>query len=125
MSKEKVSRLPDVDVCEVPRWKRLKSLLSNLAWEDFTQRCQDDNGVLLDVRTQEEFETDHLPNAINISYLSTDLVEQLEQLDPQVSYYVYCRTSRRSVRVCTLMKNMGFSNVYHLKDGLIGKVIDG
>ena len=124
MNKDKTAPATNMDVCEVPRWKLLKSNLSNLEWSEFIERSEDPEAVRLDVRTSAEFEIDALPNAVNVNYLSTDLVEQLEELDLQKVYYVYCRTSRRSVRVCTLMMNMGFPHVYNLKDGLNGKSMD-
>ncbi len=104
--------------CEVPRWQLLKSELSNLSFDDFVaQYKRDDNSVCLDVRTVEEFEFDKIDGAINLNYLSPDLADQLEKLDSHKSYYIYCRTGRRSVRVCVLLRNMGF-NVHNLNNGI-------
>ena len=79
------------------------------------------DSVLLDVRTKEELSDviDHL--AVHIDYLSPDLADHIEVLDPNKSYFVYCRTGRRSIRVCTLMRNAGFQKVYNLSGGLISK----
>ena len=70
------------------------------------------------MRTPEEFQQAHLPGAINISYLTPDLWDQLDQLDRNAAYFVYCRTERRSMRVCMLMQNGGFEKVYNMEGGL-------
>lgn len=105
--------------CKISRWEILKQQLNNLGSEEFQQAiAQGKNLVVIDVRTEEEFTAGHLPNAINISYLAYDFWDRMEQLDPDTHYYVYCRSGRRSVRTCTLMKNGGFKNVYNLDGGL-------
>ena len=105
--------------CPPRRWQVLKQQLKNLPPQDFARALKNGKeGLLLDVRTAEEFQQAHLPGAINISYLMPDLWDRLEKLDPQASYYVYCRTERRSLRVCMLMQNGGFSNVYNMDGGL-------
>jgi len=105
--------------CVVPRWQQLKSQLNNLSEEEFLLALhRDDAAVCIDARTPEEFAVSHIPKSINLNYLSTDLADQLEALDPEKSYYVYCRTSRRSSRICVLLENMGFDKVYHLKEGM-------
>jgi rhodanese-related sulfurtransferase len=108
-----------MDHCEIPRWQRIKSQMNNLSFEAFCALYQNDpSGICIDARTKEEYDGWHLPHAKNINYLSHNLADELEKLDKDKSYYVYCRTSRRSLRVCQLLKNMGFEKVYHLKDGI-------
>lgn len=97
----------------------LRQKLNNLRPEEFARALHQKNGpILLDVRTPEEFQQAHLPGAINISYLTSDLWDRLEQLDRESTYFVYCRTERRSMRVCMLMQNGGFLQVYNMEGGL-------
>lgn len=106
-------------VCPPRRWQILKQQLNNLPPQDFARALKDGKeGMLLDVRTPEEYQEAHLPGAINISYLTPDLWDRLEQLDSSGKYFVYCRTERRALRVCLLMQNGGFSNVYNMEGGL-------
>lgn len=77
-----------------------------------------DQVMVIDCRRAEEFRQGSIPGAVNIDYLAPDFWERIEQLDPDYSYFVYCRTGRRSVRTCTLMQNGGFSRVFHLDGGL-------
>ena len=105
--------------CKISRWEILKQQLNNLQPEEFYHTITDRKDlIVIDVRTEEEFAAGHLPNAINISYLSYDFWDRIEQLDPEANYYVYCRSGRRSVRTCTLMKNGGFKNIFNLDGGL-------
>ena len=113
----------NMDLCEVPRWQLIKSSLSNLDYKDFvdSSRSDGDQGVIIDVRTSEEFEPEHIEGAKNLDYLSTDLADQLEKLDKTKSYYIYCRTGRRSLRVCVLLRNLGFEIVHNLESGIAAK----
>ncbi len=110
----------DNQSCKPRRWQMLRQKLKNLRPEEFARALDRRNGaVLIDVRTPEEFRQAHLPGAINISYLTPDLWESLEQLDRETTYFIYCRTERRSMRVCMLMQNGGFRQVYNMEGGLI------
>ena len=39
-------------------------------------------------------------------------------MDTTAPYFIYCRSSRRSVRACTLMRNGGFQELYNMDGGL-------
>lgn len=107
------------NTCKISRWEILKQQLNNLEPEAFQQAISEGKEhIVLDVRTEAEYASGHLPNAINISYLAYDFWDRIEQLDPNAQYYVYCRSGRRSVRTCTLMKNGGFKNIFNLDGGL-------
>ena len=110
-----------MDKCEIPRWQVIKQTLKNLSYEEFIEQASlDQNGILLDVRTPKEFAYNHLPGAINVNYLSHTLADELELLQKDKSYYVYCQTGRRSLRVCALLRNSGFK-VINLGEGIVSK----
>jgi rhodanese-related sulfurtransferase len=110
--------MTDPTICEIPRWQQLKRQLNNLTPAEFKAAlAETPDVVLIDVRTPAEFEAGHIPGAVNINYLAYDFWDTLERLDPQRTYFIYCRTSRRSVRTCTLMRNGGFKKIYHLDGG--------
>lgn len=62
------------------------------------------NGVLLDVRTSEEYASGHLPGAVNIplDQLSSAQIPQGRPL------YVYCRSGARSGEACRWLKRSGY-----------------
>ena len=111
-----------MDICEIPRWQQLKQTVTNLDFDEFIQSMQsDDKGICLDVRTPEEYAAQHLKGALNLNYLDSNLADQLERLDKQRRFYVYCRTGRRSLRVCVLMKNMNLESI-NLEAGCIDRL---
>lgn len=107
-----------MEACEVPRWQILKQQLRNLNYPSFVEEInRDSNNICLDVRTPEEFPIESFPGALNINYLSDHLADDLEKLPKDKHYYVYCRTGRRSLRVCVLLQNIGYT-VTNLDGGI-------
>ena len=79
---------------------------------------QDNNAVILDVRTPEEYRKGHIPNAVNIDiYLGQEFLDAVKELDVSKSYYVYCKAGGRSAQACSVMKQLGFENAYNLLGG--------
>lgn len=98
----------------------LKAQLNNLLPEAFLQGIQSsESPLIIDVRTPAEFATGHLAQAINIDYLNEHFWDQIEQLDLNRPIFVYCRTGRRSIRACTLMRNGGFNpdKIFNMEGG--------
>ncbi len=80
----------------------------------------DENAVILDVRTPEEFETSRIPNSKNIDFYNPqNFMQEIEKLDRDNCYYVYCRTGVRSANSCQLMNELGFDKVYNLLGGIV------
>ena len=103
--------------CNGERWAAFKSELRNVSFEEAKALIESEHPVILDVRTDKEQETDGIPGAIGMNYLDEGFIDRLLRLDRSKTYLVYCRTGRRSLRVCTWMKNSGFDQVYHLEHG--------
>lgn len=105
--------------CQLSFWGQMRSRIPHLNPAAFLQMLQDNPQVsLLDVRTSEEFSKGCLPSAKNLDYLSDSFIDDLLSLPADKTYLVYCRSGRRSLRVCTLMVNSCFSRVYNLDGGL-------
>jgi len=70
------------------------------------------HAIILDVRTQQEFDTERIPGAILLpDYAVSDLAEEvLPDLDALI--LVYCRTGRRSQSAARILADMGYTNVY-------------
>jgi len=98
----------------------LKSQLNNFSAEQFASAVRTmEDAVVVDVRTEKEYQFGHIPNSINMNYLAEDFLEKIEKLEKGKSYFIYCRSGRRSIRVCTWMKNGGFENhkIFNLDKG--------
>ena len=74
--------------------------------------------VVLDVRTPEEFAQERIENAINVDYYSNTFKDDLDKLDKEARYLLYCRTSNRSGSALSTMKSLDFQEVHHLLGGI-------
>lgn len=77
-------------------------------------------GILIDVRTPEEYAEGHLPNAINIDVEDDSFAEQMDEIKKSKNVYLYCKTGKRSARAVVIADTLGFKNIYNLDGGFIG-----
>jgi rhodanese-related sulfurtransferase len=101
-------------------WSKIETMqhLSQEAWA--TQLAADENAVILDVRTEEEWAEGIIPGAIlNDIYKGQGFIYRLEELDPQKNYYVYCKAGGRSAQACQIMDQMGFAQTFNLEGGMM------
>ena len=88
------------------------------AWAELQEQTLE--SVILDVRTEEEFESGYIKGALNMDIRGgADFLASIESLDKSKSYFVYCRSGARSGQACQLMSQMGFSAVYNLDGGVL------
>ena len=91
----------------------------DLSQKDWTKQLEEDNNsVVLDVRTQEEVNEGIIPEAIHVDiYKGQGFIYEIEKLDKSKNYYVYCRSGGRSAQACSIMNQLGFKNAYNLVCG--------
>ena len=77
------------------------------------------NHCIIDVRTPEEYQEGHIHNAININVDNADFETQIQKLNKNKSFLVYCRSGRRSNNAIQKMIKLGFYKVYNLDGGII------
>ena len=67
--------------------------------------------VILDVRTQEEFDTGHIPGAVLIP--NTEIADRVEQELPDKDQLllVYCRSGNRSKQASQILVELGYTNI--------------
>lgn len=75
--------------------------------------------ILLDVRTEEEYATGHIPGAICISH--DEIGEKADAMlpDKEQMIYVYCRSGNRSQQAAQALCDLGYTNVTEM-----GGIID-
>ena len=81
--------------------------------------------ILIDLRTPEEIAQGHITGAKFINFSSSDFKSNLETLNKDSKYVIYCASGRRSHNAQGVMKEMGFTNVSDLQGGLRGWVAAG
>ncbi|SHK44911.1 Rhodanese-related sulfurtransferase [Reichenbachiella agariperforans] len=93
---------------------------------DFHQSYQDDeDAVLLDLRTTEEMANGALDGAVQLDFHQPSFNNDLLALDKSKTYYIYCRSGGRSGRTAKLMKENGFQKVYDLDGGISDWITEG
>tara|TARA_Y100001958_G_scaffold33475_1_gene21769 strand:- start:5021 stop:5404 length:384 start_codon:yes stop_codon:yes gene_type:complete len=108
-----------------PKQNSMSDLFQNEWAQALTEQPE---AVVLDVRTEEEFESGYIPNAKNIDLrMGPGFIEQINTLDKNKPYYVYCRSGARSAQAVQLMRDLGFKETYNLLGGILeweGEVIE-
>ena len=70
-----------------------------------------ENFVLLDVRTQEEFDAGHIPTAILLPYDEINLKAATVLPDKEKEIVLYCRSGRRSAIAKKALVELGYKDV--------------
>lgn len=71
--------------------------------------------IILDVRSQKEFDQGHISNAVFLPY--KDLKAHIEELDQSNTYLVYDSDGKDSLKASKLLAESGYSRVYTLVGG--------
>lgn len=69
------------------------------------------DAVILDVRTPEEYASGHLDGAVNLDVTDPRFWVELEELDSEAEYTVYCQSGNRSEVAVERMESVGFDGV--------------
>ncbi|MBC7290392.1 MAG: rhodanese-like domain-containing protein [Actinotalea sp.] len=91
----------------------------------FAELATEPGVTILDVRTPQEFAAGHLPGAVNIDSSAPDFAELVSELPQDGRYLVYCQTSNRSGVATDRMVDLGFTDVYDMKGGIVAWAADG
>ena len=97
-------------------------IIEDIALEEAFALMEDNRGnqdfIIIDVRTPEEYAGGHIERAINLDYYSETFADELNQLDKEKTYLIYCRTDHRSGLALDMMAELGFWEVYNLLGGI-------
>ena len=91
----------------------------NLDASTFAQKISEENVVVLDVRTLEEFSQSHIQDALNFDVQGDYFTADVSALDKSKSYAVYCRSGMRSVLASEVMEQIGYVLVDLIENGEI------
>ena len=70
---------------------------------------------IIDIRSEEKYNDNHIPNAINIPYNKL-LMCINNYLDKNKVYYVYCQKGITSYKLCNIFNKQGY-NLINIKGG--------
>ena len=89
-----------------------------LSYDDFKNQISNDNVLLFDVRTMDEFNSGHLKGSINIDFYEEKLFDKFfKKVNKSKPIYIYCRSGNRSKKSFEKLKKLGFVKVFDLEGG--------
>tara|TARA_Y200000002_G_scaffold83831_1_gene66544 strand:+ start:368 stop:757 length:390 start_codon:yes stop_codon:yes gene_type:complete len=86
---------------------------------------QNTDFILVDVRTNEEFESGHIQDAVNFDFYSDSFQKGILSLDKSASIILYCRTNNRSIKTANFLKENGYKEITVLAGGITSWVKNG
>ena len=78
----------------------------------------DPNFIILDVRTEGEYNSKHIENGVNLNYYLSTFDEILDTLIKDKIYLIHCASGSRSGNAFNSMQTKGFTDVFNLSGGL-------
>ncbi|MEG0616124.1 MAG: rhodanese-like domain-containing protein [Oscillospiraceae bacterium] len=75
--------------------------------------AKDTSIILIDVRSNAEYNEGHIPNSINIPLDKADLIEKAVS-DKQARLFVYCLSGARSRSACGAFTKLGYTDVTNI-----------
>ena len=92
-----------------------KSNDMDISSQEFKEKVENDRGVVIDVRTRDEYDAGHLKiTDAQYNWMSGEFHDAVEEMEKDKTYYLYCRSGNRSGQAARMMKEKGFENVYNV-----------
>ena len=92
-------------------------ILPDIAYKNIID--SDNKIILIDVRSKKELDEIMISGVLNYDFNSDEFENSVLGLDIDKTYYVICRSGRRSGITTELMLENGFENVFNIKGGMI------
>lgn len=96
---------------------KLFGFLSRLGIKQISPRELDQKKgmMLLDVRTDKEYEGGHIPGSVHVPL--SEVGDKIKKLKKDKELVVYCQSGNRSIWAIKRLMGMGYTNLYNLKGG--------
>ena len=103
--------------------------IENITSQNAFSLIQDNQGnpdfLILDVRTPAEFASGHIENALNLDFYSETFRNELNNLNKNKTYLVYCKVGGRSQNTLNIMAELNFKEVYNMAGGITAWKAEG
>ena len=86
-------------------------LINGCGNRELIPTVMEENAILLDVRTAEEFQQKHIKGAINLPLDEIDAKASQIIPDKNTRIYIYCRSGRRSKEASEKLVKLGYTNI--------------
>jgi phage shock protein E len=91
----------------------------NLGVKEFSEKIAEEGVRILDVRTPDEISEGYIEGAQFVDFYREDFKIEIESLNKEFAYAIYCRSGKRSSQAMEIMQEFGFENLYNLEGGII------
>ena len=86
-----------------------------ITYNDALKLINDNNAVIIDVRTESEFNEKHIDDAILMTLDTINESTAKDKINSKDSYViVYCKSGNRSKQAQEQLNSLGYTNVYNL-----------
>lgn len=96
-------------------------MIQNISASLFSKQTKQerDTYLLVDVRTEEEYQEGHIPDAIHLPHdqMETRYTELNDHRDRNI--LLICRSGKRSLFAADVLTRQGFQNLYNLQGGML------
>lgn len=96
-----------------------KDSIQVLSIAQFEKLSAKKKAKIIDVRTPEEVAEGHLVGATTVNFLGADFASEVQDLNKNKTYLLYCRSGNRTRKAADVMQKMGFKHVYMLDGGIL------
>ena len=83
------------------------------------------DAILVDVRTEDEYNSGYIENSLNINYFSNAFSVNADKLDKSTPIILYCRSGKRSSMSANKISKLGFKEIYNLEGGILEWIEEG
>ncbi len=98
--------------------KGITELEPKEAFTEIEKHHNDPDLVILDVCRPNEYQKEHLEGAKLLDVKSNEFEDELEKMDKQKEYFVYCKTGKRGCKAVKLMEKHGYKKVINIAGGI-------
>ncbi|MBK8954077.1 MAG: rhodanese-like domain-containing protein [Saprospiraceae bacterium] len=81
--------------------------------KDIKTQWNKEPGIIVDVRTPDEWNNGHHPKAIHADWMSDDFRKKSATWDKNKTYYLHCEAGGRSGQAVEYLRKNGFKKVYN------------
>lgn len=100
--------------------EKKSGIIEEITPKDFAEKIKTtENAQILDVRTPEEFKSNHIDNAVNVNWNGEDFETKVAAYDKSKPVFVYCLSGGRSKKAAAKLNELGFTSVYELEGGIM------
>ena len=92
-------------------------IIQDISKNDVLDLLEDKSINIIDLRTDEEFSKGSIKYSYNIDFQKREFIDNLNLLNREKAYIIFCKSGNRSEKASLIMKSLGFKVIYHYKQG--------